>query len=269
MKGCHISRNGFTLVELLVVVAIIAILMSILLPAVSLARAKARQAKCVSNLKNHSVALAMWYNNAGKYPPWDMPGTMGLGNSLAGWPEAMTLERAYTPERIKDRSSYLENTDYPREMFLKTTDNLEAFMCPSDNPHPHRINAERAEAWPYDQYEYSYGINMTVTNGENNEGPPYHDKDSSGQVLILDANWSWTDNFQAYYVDDPNAGFDTSTWRSNTVGYFHGGYRVADVVFCDGSAKPVNYGVGGKKINTRETFFWQKGEKLESWYERK
>ena len=44
-------RRGFTLIELLVVIAIIAILAAILFPVFAKAREKARQASCLSNLK--------------------------------------------------------------------------------------------------------------------------------------------------------------------------------------------------------------------------
>lgn len=66
------KRTGFTLIELLVVIAIIAILASILFPVFAKARGKARQAACMSNMKQISLALISYasdYDNC--TPCWD------------------------------------------------------------------------------------------------------------------------------------------------------------------------------------------------------
>ncbi|MDD3925174.1 MAG: prepilin-type N-terminal cleavage/methylation domain-containing protein [bacterium] len=57
------QRKGFTLIELLVVIGILAILASILLPVFSQAREKARQASCLSNVKQISMAMMMYISD--------------------------------------------------------------------------------------------------------------------------------------------------------------------------------------------------------------
>jgi len=76
-----IGRKGFTLIELLVVIAIIAILAAILFPVFAKARAKAKQATCLTNSRQIALAIQMYaidYDDT--FPTvsegWRLPGTL-------------------------------------------------------------------------------------------------------------------------------------------------------------------------------------------------
>lgn len=82
-------KKGFTIIELMVVIAIIAVLAALILPALSGARAKSKQVTCLNNLKQISLALQLYANDDGEcYPraagtvPWD---TKDADDDTYGW----------------------------------------------------------------------------------------------------------------------------------------------------------------------------------------
>lgn len=96
-------RRGFTLVELLVVVSVIAVLMGVLLPSLGAARDSARSARCAANLKQLAIACVAYAGeNDGRTP--------ALGQPYSAWPNwAMVVqtysERAGTGAALFSRGS--------------------------------------------------------------------------------------------------------------------------------------------------------------------
>jgi prepilin-type N-terminal cleavage/methylation domain-containing protein len=84
-RHCHQRERAFTLVELLVVIGIIAILASLLLPALSVAKLQAKDVACLNNLKQLGLGIRLWAGDQGDQYPWNVSVSNGGGLGSADW----------------------------------------------------------------------------------------------------------------------------------------------------------------------------------------
>ena len=78
------ARRGFTILEMLVVIAIISVMASLLFPVLMSAREKARQATCASNLRQLGLGIDQYEQDNDDYGPGSPTNASGNGK-LGGW----------------------------------------------------------------------------------------------------------------------------------------------------------------------------------------
>jgi len=174
------KRKAFTLIELLVVVAIIALLISILLPSLSRARELAKRAGCRANLRGIGQASYIYSNDynesfpiafhtqtgSGTNPGVTYAGLMGRGGDTSGTPDVT--------KEISGSSTTAERTSVPvsRSLFLLVIQNASTpkqFICPSASDQEDTLRnktsttetasqpgVNRFDFWGYNNLSYGY-----------------------------------------------------------------------------------------------------------------
>jgi len=112
------SHKAFTLIELLVVISIIALLVSILMPALSNARQQATGAVCLANQKTMALAWTMYYDDNDDRIPW---ANSSDWNNIKPW-SYYSSDVGLAPKYESIRNGSL----YP---YIET---IEAYHCPGD-----------------------------------------------------------------------------------------------------------------------------------------
>ena len=129
------ERRGFTLTELLVVIAVIAIIIALLLPAVQLAREAARRTQCMNNLKQMGIAITGFHTAHNRFPAAAM--TLGFPNDdtedfIPGimW-SGQILPEMEQPNLYRLLDKDIRNQAVLDDIYRACSTYISAYRCPS------------------------------------------------------------------------------------------------------------------------------------------
>lgn len=210
-----LRRVAFTLIEMLVVIAIIALLAGLLFPVFSRARAKGRETACLSNIRQIGMAIMMYAEDYDERYPW-----------------AVDATDRYTPQIWNDYPEWQQWIPYMpllHEVLMPYCRSAEIWRCPSDYGYVYQdFNCEPLDATPssYQKFGTSYVFRTEIAFRQMMLSGFQYPAEVN---VIMDSSGAW--HGSEGIMRTRAECFDSRFYR---------GYRY-NVLFGDGHAKNITY----------------------------